>query len=678
MSSRPPNVRSNDPRFKQQDQSQADEIGRNEKEMSSSNLQLHRIQDAKRQKQFGDSRFGDSEPVPDNTAGGNLTSDPFGRSWDWKDRPFGSRPGNTTPRSSPVKQANLRPFSSAVQKEKVLPHAPVLSFTLDKTKMATLSIDGADTSSVRKKGKSEQAPPLFTHLLGDESVIKRAKSAMGHLSDVVSSQAKVRYKLFSHDTQMCRYAITVSPFLAPQLDTENFSVLPTKQVIMSAVTKIEKLIKESQKESEHLQDEKTRLLIEEESQRREEVERLAEGETNRRIEKERVAAEKMLEEESMRVSALKKVLEKSKDIFSDAKAKLEREFDDHLSQAKGDERRQLHLELESRLSLAAVNFEKDISKAKRELEKAKTSFQMAEANAATAESEYKSVLKNEGVSEVVGEPAIEPLSKTSELIHTITSNNKRSAAEAQKFSISLVSDNADTNSERELSLQKTTDPRYYRTHEEWSAITTQILSLNDALYSEPSESPYFANSEKRHSVVGLSVKEYIRDRQKRLLDQWTELAEEYEVRRRLYEKQQKKLAKRGQQRGSTSVAGKKSILGEKKAIERAGLDRGGNILESTGRSSNNPYRRARRGNEVRSEYEQEQIIAELAAKEAMEKRITHGGSLLPRQICRLERVSRPGINHSFSPLAHYILLLSFSPTATYSILRRNLYSAEDR
>jgi hypothetical protein len=62
------------------------------------------------------------------------------------------------------------------------------------------------------------------------------------------------------------------------------------------------------------------------------------------------------------------------------------------------------------------------------------------------------------------------------------------------------------------------------------------------------------------------------------------------------------------------------------------------ILEPAGsRASTNPYRRARRGNEVRSEYEQEQIIAEIAAKEALEKRILFGGSDLPRQVGSLER-----------------------------------------
>jgi hypothetical protein len=112
------------------------------------------------------------------------------------------------------------------------------------------------------------------------------------------------------------------------------------------------------------------------------------------------------------------------------------------------------------------------------------------------------------------------------------------------------------------------------------------------------------------------------------------LAEEYEVRKRLYEKQQRKLAKKAQR---VSVTSRKSIMGKKEKEKPD--NKGSNNLEQGGRSTNNPYRRARRGNEVRSEYEQEQIIAEIAAREAMEKRISHGGSKIPRQECPLERVS---------------------------------------
>jgi hypothetical protein len=187
--------------------------------------------------------------------------------------------------------------------------------------------------------------------------------------------------------------------------------------------------------------------------------------------------------------------------------------------------------------------------------------------------------------------------------------------------------------EAEARLKETTDPKYNKTFEEWSVMASQVTGISDALYTEPSESPYFEHNEKTHALIGPLVKEYVRDKKRRLTEHWTMLAEEYEVRKRLYQKQQRKLTKKA--RGSITVTSRPSIIGNKEK-KKPKEDK---PQESAARPSNNPYRRARRGNEVRSEYEQEQIIAEIAAKEAMEKRITHGVSRIPRQICPLEMVT---------------------------------------
>ena len=162
-------------------------------------------------------------------------------------------------------------------------------------------------------------------------------------------------------------------------------------------------------------------------------------------------------------------------------------------------------------------------------------------------------------------------------------------------------------------------------------MASQVTGISDRLYSEPSDTPYYELNEKNNEVMWPLVKEYVRDKEKRLKDHWLMLAEEYEIRKRLYEKQQRKLAKKAQR---VSVSSRKSILGKK---EEEKADDKGKPGETGGRS-NNPYRRSRRDG-VRSEYEQQQIIAEITAKEAMEKRITHGGSKIPRQECALERVS---------------------------------------
>ena len=131
--------------------------------------------------------------------------------------------------------------------------------------------------------------------------------------------------------------------------------------------------------------------------------------------------------------------------------------------------------------------------------------------------------------------------------------------------------------------------------------------------------------------------EVIREKHRRLHDKWEKLAEEYLVRKDIYDKNHLIIHKEKHRKPTSqpSIFGSKpsAISGSRESI----------ALASGGRSTNNPYRRARRGNAsnsgdvVRSEYEQEQIIAELTAKEAMEKRIKHGGSKLPRQVCELEK-----------------------------------------
>ena len=412
---------------------------------------------------------------------------------------------------------------------------------------------------------------------------------------------------------------------------------------MEGVAEIEKLLKENQKEFEDLQEEKIKSLKEEEDERQREAKMLEEEENQKVIERDRRAEERRQREEEMRTAGLKKSIEDNKEIFLEAKKKLEEELEVQIRQAKEDEKKRCYEDTENRLSQASENVDKDIAKARRELEKAKITDQKLEAKVASLESEYKSLLETEESEE--GDSQEESVnvrsSITADLVASITASNKRRAAESQMMSVSMMCDDYIAIAEAVLSsqepMQTYTDPKHGKTFEDWSLMTKQVTGLTDALYSEPSESPYFEQNERTHSSIGPSVKEYVRDKETRLLSRWAQLAEEYEVRKRLYEKQQKKLAKKESQRSSISVAGRKSILGDKETDESLGLERG-NIMESSGRS-NNPYRRARRGNEVRSEYEQEQIIAEIAAKEAMEKRIAHGGSKLPRQICHIERVS---------------------------------------
>ena len=331
---------------------------------------------------------------------------------------------------------------------------------------------------------------------------------------------------------------------------------------MLAVKEIEKLTKEAQKECESLEDDQSKVLQEEENERKEEAVRLAEEEVQREIEKSRQAAEALLQEEKAKASALNRILEESQGVFLEAKNTLQKEFDDYVLEAMAKEKRQFLEQIEEQMVEAASNFDKDIIRAQRDLEKARSSSQRAESKFANAESEYKALLKTEDEEGPPKEGSVDSPSKLSALVNSIISNNKRNASEAQIFSSSLVSNSVEVISEMEDRLQISTDPKYYRTNEEWSSTASRVSCLSDALFPEPSDCPYFQHGERKHSLLGASVKEYVRDKQRRLLDRWAELAEEYEVRKRLYERQQKKLAKKGQQRGSISNAGRKSIFGD--------------------------------------------------------------------------------------------------------------------
>ena len=431
------------------------------------------------------------------------------------------------------------------------------------------------------------------------------------------------------------------------------SKLPSKVVIMKAVAQLDIMIKEVQKESEKLFAEREVSIKEEEAERDLEAKRAEEEEKKIQAARAREAEERKRQEDELRESRLQKALNDKQPVFDEARKRSDDDLEEQIQQAKDDERMRCFEEMESQIMSASSGFDNDISKVRKDLEKARIAVEKAEAKVASVEAEYKTMMQAEEEkaeaqqtdSAKGGPPSI------ANLIDSINADNRRRAAEAHALSLSLAFQNDaeysvdEQEEELELHLSTYTDPKYRKTPEEWSIMAKRVTGLSDAIYTDPSEAPYYEHHEKNHALIGPTVKEYVRDKQRRLLEHWTELAEEYEVRKRLYDKQQSRLAKKGKQRESVSLAGRKSILGDK-ATDREGSERGANILESSGRTSNNPYRRARRGNEVRSEYEQEQIIAEIAAKEAMERRIAHGGSKLPRQICRLEKV-RSGNFHQW-------------------------------
>ncbi len=252
--------------------------------------------------------------------------------------------------------------------------------------------------------------------------------------------------------------------------------------------------------------------------------------------------------------------------------------------------------------------------------------------------------------------------RTEELKHLVTSivhENQQRAAQAQYESLSIVVSEAAMNAP-DSSLPPELLPEtpieddgksFDQYIASWTKRAQRVTGLGDALYSEPTQAPLYDNVQENHEEMRLLIREHVRSKKQRLHNRWTELAQEYAVREQLYEKDHKKDSSSIH---SAELGGSFSICGQRRG---GGAESNSNISSSFGvadtggsRATNNPYRRARRSagfqvggcDIVRSDYEQEQIIAQLTAQENMEKRIKLGGSELPRQVVRVEKVSNKG------------------------------------
>ena len=142
-------------------------------------------------------------------AAASTGSDPFGRSRDWKER-------GSTPRSSPVKQKQVKPFSpqgqteasdgaaekstkspeTQMNKSDGNPAPPPAPPNLSKvpavdTKAESKATQGtkpatAPSLSSEVPRKPKKIVRLLVSELGDNDVVKRAETAVGHLSEVIS------------------------------------------------------------------------------------------------------------------------------------------------------------------------------------------------------------------------------------------------------------------------------------------------------------------------------------------------------------------------------------------------------------------------------------------------------------------------------------------------------------
>jgi len=529
--------------------------------------------------------------------------DPFGRTRDWS--------AGRSPQSSPVNRKKMA--SIALGEDATAPE----SIKSDGLAFGSAETGGSPRSHAAVEKEAPPPSPLRTNALGDQSM-QRAEHAIKMIHDnAIDSSLK-------------------------QPNNGQPSELPTKQVLFKAMALLDQRLKQTQdllaKKSEHLEIESKREADEKKMAEEEAIAEAKQKEFDRlaRI-RDREEAEKRTRE--LELSELKEA----------GRIKLGEKRDNEMETLQAEIVTKRNAVIESmsnevdlQLVAASKSFDKDLEVSRKSLDRLRQAASKTEAKLAGFESEMKGKLAKAKESSNV--KAVE----VSDVVQRVLEDNRRKAAEAHVtcFATSEERIGPDARSDLESRL----DPKEGKTNAEWSELTQQVTGLGDSLYSQPSDAPYFKFNEELHKEMGPLVTEYVRSGKEQMEKEWIELAEEYEYRANVF---QKKWKKRSSQSRSRSSRPPISTLVPRQAVVPM-LESGGG-RPPTQTSSSNPYRRARRGNEVRTEYEQEQIMAEIAEKEAMEKKIVFGGSALPRQEGYLEKRFTASFrqtfhSHRFDPL----------------------------
>lgn len=490
------------------------------------------------------------------------------------------------------------------------------------TQQISQSHQASSLSNIDIPEEEEQAreSPLTVSVLG-EANIEKAASTIKKIGEIMNEPSFV-----SNVTGQTR--------------------LPDKKLMDSAMQKQDGLIKKATDDVKKAEMELKKIQEEEDEklklQKKAALEkRKRQDKEKRRVEEERLQQQREAKEKEMQLK-LEECRNAWEERMSDFEERIKVEKEKILSdlqQKIEEERNSLEKGYDSKVAIhredALESFDQNIDKIKRQIQKNTKEENQANAEVLQLESEFHSTLRNTSNNHVRHDLYAEVS------VNAILADNRRKAKNSQKDSLFFIPDQ--TTSDSNLVHGKTID--------EWSRMARRVTGRADALYTEPSENPLFERNQSMHQQIAPLVKEYIRDNQRKLKQRWAELAEEYVVRKQLYDK---KLRRRGSTRESISGnskrgKGRASILGmNNQAVSSPSPE-----TPSTPGGGRTSGRRARRGGTatpgdvVRSEYEQEQIIAELTAKEALEKRIAHGGIRPPRQICKVENMSTAAFINTF-------------------------------
>lgn len=355
-------------------------------------------------------------------------------------------------------------------------------------------------------------PRLFTDALGSDNV-DRAERVVAMLSVLMDNTS------------------------LKATDTDQLSELPSKQLILRAIAKMDLQLKKSQKEIEEKQESLSAEIVREQEERAVALQK-AISDFRRQCDEELQDLDLLFQKEELILDEeLSKMTVQRNGDEHLANGKSSLEFEGLVLQRKESERAHVSQDLEAQLTLAESSFDKDLSKALQDVETAADLIAKAKAKLSNLESTFNEKRRAAEIEQHVA-------AQTPDIVAAVISENRRRAAEAHYSTFEAADEDQDYISPFE-DLYEVTDPKDGLTIADWALKSQQVTGVVDALYHEPSEAPYYHHNVKTHQIIQSLVKEYIRDKQEKLKRQWTELAEEYEFRRIAYKAKRKSLVKKG-------------------------------------------------------------------------------------------------------------------------------------
>jgi hypothetical protein len=417
------------------------------------------------------------------------------------------------------------------------------------------------------------------------------------------SALKDEVKIQKAEDIICRMAKIMDNSSASVPSQEGLTPLPTKIEITKCMAELEKKIKAKGKQATTTKKEVREMEEQEKEERmRKEMDKIKEEE--RKAQEELDRRRQIEKEFEDRINGRNQSVE-------DKREELTRVFNarkDDFNERRRSGRAKLENDCQAAIDEKVGGLKKEIFTVREKVKEAERTIQeldeiaFQEANLAA----MPEMIDEDGADSL---PTMDAPGKMSGLIGKLMAQNQRTASEAHHDSLSAIPYFPQAGQDGDGV-----------SNEEWSNRARKVTGIHDALYLEPKDVPMFEENNRTFLEYAPHMKECIRVQNEKLKSRWSDLANQYVTRQTIYKEET-----------GVDLESSGGYFSAVKPIE----------IDEPAPRGNNPYRRPRRGisqgDVVRSEYEQEQIIAELAAKEAMEKRIKEGGCALPRQQGLLER-----------------------------------------